>query len=165
MKIGRPTKYRKTFPEKAFKLWSRGATDVEVCKALKVSHETLDQFKKRHPEFLAAKTKAKAIADELVEEGLFKRATGFIAPDCHVSQCDGKITVTPLERHYPPDTSAAVFWLKNRKPKEWRDRSETELSGPDGGPIPIKLYLPKKDEIPSEPPQLTEGTNGNGNGH
>jgi hypothetical protein len=127
MRTGRPTKYRKNFPERAFKLWAKGATDVEVCKDLKVSHETLDQFKKRYPEFLAAKTKAKAIADELVEQSLFKRATGFIAPDCHVSQFEGDITITNLEKHYPPDTAAIVFWLKNRKPKEWRDRSEVLL--------------------------------------
>lgn len=31
---------------------------------------------------------------------------------------------TPLTKHYPPDTTACIFWLKNQKPKEWHDRTE-----------------------------------------
>ncbi len=161
MRTGRPTKYRKDFPERAFKLWAKGATDVEVCKALKVSHETLDQFKKRHPEFLAAKVRAKGIADELVEYSLFKRATGFIAPDCHVSQWDGAITITDLEKHYPPDTQAIVFWLKNRKPKEWRDRTELHVMEEIAGvPADVVEGLRKRFLVTVG----GSGNNGNGNG-
>ena len=41
-----------------------------------------------------------------------------------------------VERYERPDTTAAIFWLKNRRSKEWRDKVQQELSGPDGGPIP-----------------------------
>lgn len=127
-KIGRPTKYRPSFPEKAAKLWMKGATDEEVCKALKVSHETLSQFEKRHPEFLAAKKTAKAQADELVEQSLFKRATGYKHPDTHFSSHEGIVTATPMIKHYAPSEVACIFWLKNRKPREWRDKTETEVT-------------------------------------
>lgn len=40
-----------------------------------------------------------------------------------------RIELFQNEREVPPDTTAAIFWLKNRKPDEWRDRKETELSG------------------------------------
>lgn len=134
-KIGRPTKYRSAFPEKASKLWMKGSTDEEVCKALKISHETLSQFEKRHPEFLAAKKTAKAQADELVEKSLFKRAMGYSHPDTHFSSHEGIVTATPMTKHYPPSDVACIFWLKNRKPKEWRDRSEVlleqEIAGVD----------------------------------
>lgn len=40
-----------------------------------------------------------------------------------------RIELGQNERTVPPDTTAAIFWLKNRKPNEWRDRKETQLSG------------------------------------
>ena len=48
---------------------------------------------------------------------------------------DGAIAMTPIRKVYPPDTTAAIFWLKNRKPEEWRDKQAVEHSGPNGGPI------------------------------
>jgi Homeodomain-like domain len=112
--------------QKAERLWEQGFTDAEVSKKLKIPIRTLYDWVKRYPELLQARTTAKAVADELVERALFKRATGFVCPDSHVSQFEGKITITPLQRHYPPDTSACLFWLRNRKPKEWRDCDRTE---------------------------------------
>ena len=41
----------------------------------------------------------------------------------------------PFRAKIAPDTTAAIFWLKNRRPAEWRDRVQNELMGPDGGPI------------------------------
>ncbi len=160
MKIGRPTVYRKSFVERAQKLWAKGSTDEEVCKALKITHQTLHNYQKRYPDFLEAKVRGKAIADQLVEHALFKRATGFIAPDCHVSQWEGEITITDLEKHYPPDTAAIVFWLKNRKPKEWRDKTELTVSDEVAG-VPSEFL----DAFRKRFLQSVAHTNGNGNGH
>jgi len=52
--------------------------------------------------------------------------TGYTRDDCHVSQHEGRITITPLKKHYPPDTTACIFWLKNRRPQEWRYRTELD---------------------------------------
>jgi hypothetical protein len=43
-----------------------------------------------------------------------------------VSQYEGRITITPLKKHYPPDTTACIFWLKNRQPQQWRDKNKSE---------------------------------------
>lgn len=162
-KLGRPTSYRKSFPQKAEILWSKGMTDDEVARKLKVAVRQIYEWFKRYPEFTQAKERAKGIADALVERALFKRAVGFVAPDCHVSQFEGDITITKLDKHYPPDTAAAVFWLKNRKPKEWRDRSEILLSEEVAGvPADVVEGLRKRFLETTGP---SSNGNGNGNGH
>lgn len=132
-KIGRPTAYRKTFPQKAERLWSEGATDAEVADALKIPVRSLYDYLQKYPEFLQAQKTGKAVADELVEQALFKRATGYQHPDTHFSTFEGIVIETPTVKHYAPDTTACIFWLKNRKRGEWRDRTETELSGTVSG--------------------------------
>lgn len=126
-KTGRPASYRPTFPEKAQSMFARGATAAEVAKSLKISISTLYQWQQDKPAFSEAVTRGKAQADELVEQSLFKRSIGYQHPDTHFSTFQGMVTATPFTKHYPPDTAAAVFWLKNRKPKEWRDRTEIQL--------------------------------------
>lgn len=64
------------------------------------------------------------VANAKVAESLFKRATGYSHPDTHISNHKGNITQTAIVKHYPPDTVAAIFWLKNRQKGEWRDRQE-----------------------------------------
>ena len=38
----------------------------------------------------------------------------------------GKVIRVETVEHYPPDTTAMIFWLKNRQPDRWRDRAEVE---------------------------------------
>jgi hypothetical protein len=47
----------------------------------------------------------------------------------------------PYTEHCPPDTTACIFWLKNRRPDLWREKVLTEVSGPDGGPIPTQINV------------------------
>lgn len=60
-----------------------------------------------------------------------------------------RIELGQNERTVPPDTTAAIFWLKNRKPNEWRDRKETQLSGSlDTNTRPLEQIDDKKlDQI------------------
>jgi hypothetical protein len=51
---------------------------------------------------------------------------GYSHPEVHVSNYQGEITLTPLTKHYPPDTQAASLWLRNRQPQKWRDKHEHE---------------------------------------
>ena len=71
----------------------------------------------------------------MVADSLFKRATGYSVTDTHVSNYHGDITLTEIDKNYPPETTAAIFWLKNRQKKKWRDKQDHEIGGPDGGPI------------------------------
>jgi len=60
----------------------------------------------------------------------------------HISNYQGDVTVTEVTKHYPPDTAAAFIWLKNRRPDLWRDKQEHQLSGPNGEPVQVHLYMP-----------------------
>jgi hypothetical protein len=71
---------------------------------------------------------------------------GYQHDDLHFSSYEGEVTATPYVKHYAPDTTAAIFWLKNRKPDDWRDRQQHEHSGPAGGPIQVVTGVPRADD-------------------
>jgi hypothetical protein len=123
-KGGRPTKYKTEYAKQAEKLCKLGATDAELATFFDVSEVTLNAWKGKHPEFLKSLRVAKAEADARVERSLYQRAVGYSHPDVHISSYEGKITLTPITKHYPPDATSMIFWLKNRKSDEWRDKHE-----------------------------------------
>lgn len=126
---GRPSDYRPEFSEQAEKLCKLGATDKELADFFEVSEVTINAWKHEYPEFLKSIKGGKAEADANVAERLYQRAMGYQHPDCHVSQYEGEITITPLTKHYAPDPTAAIFWLKNRQPAKWRDKHDVQHSG------------------------------------
>lgn len=126
---GRPTKYRPEFAEQAAKLCALGANDREVADFFKVTEQTVNNWKSAHPEFFESLKVAKATADARVEQSLYRRALGYSHDSVHVSNYQGEVTLTPIVEHYPPDTTAAIFWLKNRKPEEWRDKTDHDHAG------------------------------------
>jgi DNA-binding XRE family transcriptional regulator len=127
-KGGRPSAYRPEYAAQAEKLAKLGAIDREMAEFFGVSEQTFNAWKKAEPKFLESLRRGKEIADAEVASKLFHRATGYEHPDVHVSNYQGEITKTPLTRHYPPDTTAAIFWLKNRQPGKWRDRVEMHVT-------------------------------------
>lgn len=137
-KVGRPSAYETKFCEQAYKLCLLGATDAELADFFGVSEQTVNAWKVQHPEFLESMRAGKEEADATIAESLYHRAKGYSHPETHVSNYQGDVTLTPLTKHYPPDTAAASLWLRNRQPKRWRDKVDHELAGPNGGPIPVK---------------------------
>lgn len=135
---GRPTSYRDEFVEQAEKLCKLGATDVELADFFEVAVSTLYLWKIEHPEFSEALKRGKLIADAEVADKLFKRATGYSHDDVDIRVVDGMIVETPLIKHYPPDTIAAIFWLKNRQRDKWRDKVESDVRYPDGVQVLMK---------------------------
>lgn len=126
---GRPSKYKPEFVQQAAKLSALGATDAEMADFFEVTISTFSLWKVQHKEFSEALKAAKDIADRRVETSLYNRAMGYSHEETDIRVVDGAVVMTPMVKHYPPDTTAAIFWLKNRKPQEWRDKRETELSG------------------------------------
>jgi len=126
-----------------------GATDKDLADFFEVSETTINNWKNQYPKFLESIKAGKEIADSNVAKSLYERAKGYEHPEVHVSNYKGAITLTPLIKRYPPDTTAGIFWLKNRQPDNWRDRKITELSGPDGGPIEVEAK-PFSFESPEE---------------
>jgi len=127
--MGRPTDYRPEFVEQAKQQCAEGATDVELADYFEVSVRTLYRWKNTYPEFCQALKASKAPADERVERSLFERAVGYERDEIDIRVVNGEIVQTPIRRFYPPDTTAAIFWLKNRRPDDWRDKMDHNLGG------------------------------------
>lgn len=127
---GRPSKYKPEYNEQAYKLCLLGATDKDLANFFDVNEDTIYEWKKEYPEFSESLKKGKDIADATVAQKLYHRAIGY---DCKVTKFatyEGRITdeVNYIE-HHPPDTTAAIFWLKNRQKSKWRDKQDIEHSG------------------------------------
>ena len=125
---GRPTSYRKQFAQAAFRMALIGATDAEMAMAFCVCEKTLNTWKHQRPEFLQSIKDGKLKADSAVAASLYKRAMGFTAPDVHICVADGEPLITPIEKYYPPDTAAAIFFLKNRRPQQFRQNPEVAVT-------------------------------------
>lgn len=132
---GQSSTYRPEYAEQARKLCLLGATDKELADFFEVTEQTINNWKKEQIEFFESIKKGKQLADADVAERLFKRACGYVAPDVDIKVIDSQIVKTEIEKHYPPDTTAAIFWLKNRQRDKWRDKQDHEITGKDGGPI------------------------------
>lgn len=127
---GRPTLYDESYPEQARKLCMLlGATDADLARFFDVCESTIDNWKNAHPEFLGAIKAGKEVADANVVDRLYQRAMGY-EHDAVKIVADAKTGadhVVPYVERYPPDTTAAIFWLKNRQPARWRDRQQIDL--------------------------------------
>jgi hypothetical protein len=124
MPAGRKTGYKPEFVDQARKLCELGATDKEIADFFEVSDRTIYRWQVQFHEFCQALKAGKEAADERVARSLYHRATGYSFQSEKVFQYQGQIVRTETTEHIPPDTTAMIFWLKNRRPKEWRDKSE-----------------------------------------
>ena len=132
---GRPTKYKEEYVDLAYKFCLLGADDKDLARMFDVEEQTINNWKTEHPEFFESLKRGKEEADATIAQKLYHRAKGYEHPEDKIFNDNGKPLIVPTIKHYPPDTTAAIFWLKNRQPQRWRDRVETEISGPGGGPI------------------------------
>jgi len=126
---GRPQTYKQEFAELAYRMALLGLTDVELAKFFNVDDGTVYAWDAAHPEFSEARARGKLAADGDVAAKLYHRACGFDHADTHVAVSNGTVILTPLIKHYPPDTQAAMWWLKNRQKDRWKDKFEVENSG------------------------------------
>jgi DNA invertase Pin-like site-specific DNA recombinase len=117
-----------THPEAIAKMARLGATRAEIAKELGISRDTLNEWTHTYDAVSDALKINSAHADDRVERTLFERATGV----------DG----------LPPDTTACIFWLKNRRPDRWRDRREHEVTGAKGGSLKVDIESARK--LPKE---------------
>jgi len=135
---GRPTDYKPEYAEQAAKLCALGATDDEMADFFNVHRSTIYRWKLDHEDFCDSIKSAKEVADERVERSLYQKATGYNyteeqAIKIKVGQHEEEVEVVEVEKHSPADTTAAIFWLKNRRKEDWRDKQE--ITGADGGAI------------------------------
>jgi len=129
---GRPSKYSTIDLNQTKKLAALGLTDEQIADVLGIAVATLSNYKNEHPEFLEVLKEGKAISDQRVVESLYRRATGYSHPETKLFCYEGSIIQADITRHHPPDTTACIFWLKNRDRENWRDKTETGLTNEDG---------------------------------
>lgn len=120
----RPSKFEQQFCEQARKLCTLGATDAEIASFFGVDVRTVYRWKIEHDEFCQALKRGKEEADDLVEQRLFARATGYSQDATKIFQFEGSPVTVEYVEHFPPDVTAMIFWLKNRRPEKWRDRQQ-----------------------------------------
>ena len=125
--MGRPSKFDPAMCDRARVMAEAGAVDTEIAEALEIGLRTLYTWKAEFPQFRQALKRGKDVADDIVEAALFRRATGYSHDAVKIMQYEGSPIEVPFVEHYPPDTTAAIFWLKNRRSKEWRDKQEVDL--------------------------------------
>lgn len=143
-KGGRPSKYETHVLPRMIEIegWARdGLIDEQIAKNLGVAYSTFMTYKKKYSELSEALKRGKEVVDREVENALLRNALGydFVEEEAvklkQVYYVDGKryederVEVVELRKHRTADTTAQIFWLKNRKPKEWRDKQEVEHSG------------------------------------
>jgi len=143
---GRPSSYKKEYVEQVYKLCLLGAVDKEMADIFGVSEQTFNAWKKEHPEFLVSIKEGKEYADANIASRLYQRAMGYEHPEDKIFNDNGEPLVVPTTKHYPPDTAAAIFWLKNRRKDQWRDKHDLEHTGKDGGPMIVQIV----DDVPDD---------------
>lgn len=111
-------------PEGLIKLegWARdGLTDEQIAKNVGINRDTLYRWKKAHSDISDALKRGKEVIDRQVENALLTRALGYTYDEVTF---EGGVEVKRVRKQVVPDTTAQIFWLKNRKPEEWRDKRE-----------------------------------------
>ena len=144
-KAGRHELFKPEYVEQAHKLCLLGATDPNLADFFHVTTTTVCNWKNSHPEFFEALRLAKLEADQQVSKSLFQRALGYSHNTQKIFNANGVPLVVDTVEQYPPDKTAAIFWLKNRQPSQWRDRVETDITS-GGEKLAGYAIIPSKSE-------------------
>lgn len=118
--------------------WARdGLTDEEIARKMGINRQTLYKWMNKYGDISDSIKSNKEVADRAVEQALFRKATGYKIKEVTRERRINPLTREPemvvikeIEKEVPPETAAQVFWLKNRKPTEWRDKREVENTAP-----------------------------------
>lgn len=104
-----------------------GLTNAQMGLQLGISKTTLSRWSKKHPELAEALREGRDYTDSLVEDALLKRAKGFSLTEREVHDTPKGEKVVIKTKEIAPDTTAIIFWLKNRRPESWRDVRQLDL--------------------------------------
>lgn len=126
---GRPSDYSPEYCEQARKLCLLGATDQDLADFFEVATRTIYRWSASFPEFSQALKAGKEVADERVERSLYQKAVGYEQEAVKIFMPGGATdpVYAPYREKMAPDTTACIFWLKNRRSEAWRDKREVEV--------------------------------------
>jgi len=145
--MGRPSKYHTHVQPKLMLIeaWARdGLTVEQIAENLGVAASSMYEYQKEFPELVEALKNGREVIDVMVENALLKAALGYDYTEEELN----KITGQPIElrKVAHPNTTALIFWLKNRRPQAWRDKQELEHSGESGVRIINDIPRPSRQQ-------------------
>ena len=121
--------------------WARdGLTDEQLVAKIGITATTLYDWKNKYPVISEALKRGKEVVDVEVENALLKRAMGYEYTETRTETADdGTVKTIVMQKTMPPDTTAQIFWLKNRRPAVWRDKQQVEHSTDKPFEVNIKV--------------------------
>lgn len=109
--------------------WARdGLTDEQIARNCRISRQTLNEWRNTYPAISDALKKGKEVVDIEVENALLKRALGYEYTETMVEESENGFKTRKTKKFVPPDVTAQIFWLKNRRPEVWREKQVVEVS-------------------------------------
>ena len=124
--------------------WARdGLTDEELAEKIGIARSTLNEWKIKFPAFAELLARTKEIVDVEAENSLIKMVNGYAYTDQTAIKVKtewydpdtGKKTLTTeevividLQKWHPADVKAAIFFLKNRAGKRWKEKQIIEVN-------------------------------------
>ena len=103
--------------------WARnGLTDEQIAHNCGITSKTLYEWKNRYGEICEALKKGKEVIDLEVENALLKSALGFTYDEVMTEESDDGIKKRVTTKMVLPNVTAQIFWLKNRRPEQWREK-------------------------------------------
>ena len=128
--MSRPEKWKDEYLNIVRGACELGATDQELADMLNVSVRTIYNWRATKLDLVDAMASGKNVADARVERSLYQRAIGYEQEEVKIFMPAGAESpvYAPFRAKVAPDTTAAIFWLKNRRPDEWRDKTEQHLT-------------------------------------
>lgn len=155
MQRGRKSAYKEEYARIAHNLCLLGAVDADLAFSFNVSQQTINEWKKKHPEFLESIARAKEIADSEIARSLYERAKGFewteeTAIKVKAGKDQERVEVVTVKRMVPPDTQACVVWLTNRQRRNWRQKPEPARPPGDAKAPPKKITFLMDRDIKKE---------------
>lgn len=127
--FGRPTDYRPEFARIAAAMCKMGATDCELAHEFGVSTFTIWNWRSKYEDFSNALKEGKDAFDDRIERSLAMKACGYSFHSEKLFCYEGNVTRADVIEHVPPDVGAIKLWLINRRPDQWRDKVQAEVSG------------------------------------
>lgn len=124
----------------------KGLTNEQIAHNIGINDGTLYEWCKKYKELGDTLKRCKEVADEQVENAMYNKAIGYTVTlhKQKVTQKGDVVNYTE-EAHFPGDTTAQIFWLKNRQPEKWRDKVEQSVEFKDQRNLTIEFLEAVKD--------------------
>ena len=148
-KAGRPTLYKPQYSQEVERLCKLGVVDKDIALFFNVSIDAVQAWARKYPEFYTAMARGKLMADTNVAAALYKNAEGYyyeeeypvklskITRDMEGNEVTQQyVKIITLKKYAKADTTAQIFFLKNRRPDQWREKKYTE----DETPVDKKVF-------------------------